>query len=240
MAKLILDTCSWLDLAKPKFSELLDELESQVSKGITVLLTSDIIIQEWDRNKDKILNETKHSIREHAKSAYKMGELLDDPSKSVLQELIGKYKSIEKEQELIAEAYIVKVETLLKASTVYKISDALKIEMADRAVLKKAPFHNSKNNMADALLYFGAVEYVEKETQIASDLFFVTSNSHEFSDPDDATKLHPDLQKWNVHFYGNLALALKMRKELVDELDEYHEYQLWDWIEWQAEIARGK
>ena len=55
--------------------------------------------------------------------------------------------------------------------------------MANRALTKQAPFHNSKNNMADALLYFGAIEHVIKESQIATDLIFVTSNYKEFSDP---------------------------------------------------------
>ena len=240
MAKLILDTCSWLDIAKPRFREIFDELKEQVLDGITVLLTSDIIIQEWDRNRDKILKETIESIRTHAKSALKMAELLDFNSTTILKNLIGKYKTVEKDQEFIAEKYISKVEYLLKHSTIYKISDSLKIQMADRAVSKKAPFHNSKNNMADALLFFGAIEYVEKEAQIATDLFFVTSNHNEFCDPTDHNKLHPDLVKRNVHFYSNLAHALKMRKELVDELDESHEHQLWDWIETQAEIRRGK
>lgn len=240
MAKLILDTCAWLDLAKPRFSEILEELEKQVNNGMTVLLTSEIIIQEWDRNHERILQETVESIRSHAKSALKMTEFLDESSKKSLHDLIGKYKSIEKEQEILAKAYVQRVENLLKRSTIYKINDALKIEMADRAVLKKAPFHNSKNNMADALLYFGAVEYVDKEAQIATDLFFVTSNKNEFCDPSDSNKIHPELSKRNVHYYNNIAHALKMRKELVDEMDEYHEHQLWNWIEMQGEIARGK
>jgi hypothetical protein len=240
MAKLIIDTSTWLDIAKPRFSEILDELENQVEQQITVLLTSEIILEEWDRNKEKILNEVITSIRSHAKSALKMGELLPDTDKIELAKLVDKYTTIEAEQEHLAINYIDRVERLLKGSTIYKIDDNLKIEMANRALTKKAPFHNSKNNMADALLYFGAVEYIDKNVEFATDLIFVTLNHKEFSDSTDVTKLHPDLFKWNVHFYNNLAQALKMRKELIDEMDEYTEYKFWDWIETQAEIARGK
>lgn len=239
MAKLIIDTSTWLDLAKPRIEEVLSELEHQVKEQITVLLTCDIIIEEWNRNKERVLQEVIASLRGHAKSALKMADLLQDQDKNELQVLIGKYTNAQKEQEKLAEIFFDRVDTLLKKSEVFKISDKLKIEMANRAVAKQAPFHNSKNNMADTLLYFGAVEHV-KGSQIATDLIFVTSNSKEFSDPSDITKLHPELFKGNVHFYNNLAKALKMRKETIDFLDEYTEWQFWNWIESQAEIASGK
>lgn len=240
MAKLILDTSTWLDLAKPRFSEILDELEQQVEGKNTVLLTCDIVLDEWERNKEKILNEIVTSIRSHAKSALKMGELLSGKDKEDLHRIVEKYATIEKEQIELAKVYFDRVEKLLRSSTLYKINDNLKLEMANRALTKKAPFHNNKNNMADALLYFGAVQYVTKNSEIALDLIFVTLNHKEFSDSDDITKLHPDLHKPNVHFFNNVAQALKMRKELIDEMDEYMEYRFWDWIETEAEIARGK
>lgn len=54
MAKLVLDTCSWIELAKPKFSTVLDELETQIKHGITVIISCDLIIEEWERNKKRI------------------------------------------------------------------------------------------------------------------------------------------------------------------------------------------
>lgn len=240
MAKLILDTSSWLDLAKPRIEEVLNELEEQVAQNITILLTCDIIIEEWDRNKARVLQEVIASIRNHAKSALKMSELLPDKEKESLIEIIEKYTKVEKDQTQLAEVYFNRVEKLLKNSEIFEIEDALKLDMANRALTKQAPFHNSKNNMADALLYFGAVEHVKKTNQIATDLIFVTSNHKEFGDPKDLTQLHPDLYEGNVHFSNNLAQALKMRKEAIDLMDEYHEYKFWDWIDTEVEIARGK
>lgn len=240
MAKLILDTSTLLDLAKPRIEEVLIELEQQVKKNITVLLTCDIIIEEWNRNKPRVLQEVIASIRNYAKSALKMSELLPETEKHKLEEIIGKYAKIEAEQEVLANAFFNRIEKLINSSEKFIIEDSLKIEMANRALTKQAPFHNSKNNMADALLYFGAVEHVNKNNQIATDLIFVTSNHKEFNNPNDLTKIHPDLIKGNIHFSNNLAQALKMRKETIDEMDEYYEYKFWDWIEMQAEIARGK
>src|SRR5690554_1226971 len=99
MAKLIIDTCSWLEISKPRFSEVLTELEDQVSKGLTVLLTSQIIIEEWDRNKDRIVNDIKASIRAHAKSALKLTEFLEEAEAKQILEIIEKYKSEEAKQE---------------------------------------------------------------------------------------------------------------------------------------------
>jgi hypothetical protein len=137
-------------------------------------------------------------------------------------------------------AYIERVEKLLKKSTKYSINNELKLEMANRALDKKAPFHNSKNNMADALIYFGGVEYVVENNQIATDLLFVTNNHNEFGNPVDLKKLHPDLEKFNVHYFNNLAEALEMRKEIIDEMDEYNESKFGDWVDLQVDIARGK
>jgi len=240
MAKLILDTSTWLDIAKPRIEEVLVELEKQVNEGITILLTCDIIVEEWQRNKDRVLKDVVASIRSHAKSALKMADLLPDADKAELEKIIKKHLKAQPEQEKLAEVFFERVEKLMKTSELFKIEDKIKLEMANRALTKQAPFHNSKNNMADALLYFGAVEHVNKENQIATDLIFVTSNYKEFSDPVDITKLHPDLYKGNVHFSNNLAQALKMRREVIDLMDEYNEHKFWDWIEWEAEIARGK
>lgn len=240
MAKLILDASTWLDIAKPGIEEVLIELEKQVNEGITILLTCDIIIEEWQRNKNRVLNDVLASIRSHAKSALKMANLLTEADRAELKKLIEKYTNVQLEQEKLAEMFFERVEKLMKTSELFKIEDNIKLDMANRALTKRAPFHNSKNNMADALLYFGAVEHVNKENQIATDLLFVSSNYKEFSDPAEITKLHPDLYKGNVHFSMNLAHALKMRREAIDLMDEYHEHSFWGWIEWEAEIARGK
>jgi PIN domain len=240
MAKLVLDTSTWLDLAKPRIEEVLIELEDQVNDGITVLLTCDIIAEEWKRNQPRVLQDVMASIRSHAKSALKMAELLPDSDKKRLKKIIEKYTEVEANQKKLAKVFFKRVEKLIKCSEIFRIEDMLKLNMANRALTKQAPFHNSRNNMADALLYFGAVEHVLKESQIATDLIFVTSNHKEFSDPSDSTKIHPDLHKWNVHFSNNLAQALKMRKDVIDLMDEYHENQFWDWIEMEAEIARGR
>jgi hypothetical protein len=240
MAKLIIDTSTWLDLANPRLEEVLIELEEQVKNGITVLLTCDIILEEWENNKQRVFNNVVDSIRSHAKSALRMAELLPVKEKQELKKIVQKYTKVQTEQEKLAEVCFSRIEKLIRDSELFIIEDSLKLDMANRALTKQAPFHNHKNNMADALLYFGAVEHVGKEHQIATDLIFVTSNYTEFSDPNDFKKIHPDLHKGNVHFFNNLAQALKMRKEAIDLMDEYNEQLFWNAVQMHVDMLRGK
>jgi hypothetical protein len=237
MAKLIIDTSSWFELEKPRFQEVFSELEEQVNTGKTVLLTCDIIIDEWTRNKEKILREIITSIKSHAKSAEKLSDFIVKAEADFLRQILEKYKSDENEQLKVATQYFQKVELLLQKSEKYSIADDLKIKMANRALTKQAPFHNSKNNMADALLLYGAVDHVKSEYLIATNLFFVSANYTEFADPENSLNLHPELAETGVHFYNNVARALQMRKELVDEMDEHNERKFWDLVDMQEDMA---
>lgn len=240
MAKLILDTCSWLDLAKPKYSEILQELEEQISEGITILITCDIIIEEWERNKLKIINQIQDSIKSYAKNALKISNYLPEKEKKEIESVLEKYRTIEKKQINLAEAHYDRVEKLLKTSQIYEINDSLKIEIANKALKRVAPFHNSKNNIADALIFFGAQAYVEENYVISTDILFVSQNTSDFSNPADKSKIHPELENNKVFYSNNIASAIKMRKEVIDELDEYNEYRFELWVDIQTDIMRGK
>ncbi|MCG2432180.1 PIN domain-containing protein [Aequorivita xiaoshiensis] len=237
---MILDTCSWLDLAKPKYSEILEELEEQISEGITILITCDIIIEEWERNKVKIINQIQASIKSYAKNALQISNYLPEKEKNEIDAILSKYRSIEKEQIKLAETHYDRVEKLLKTSQVYEINDTLKVYTANRALKKIAPFHNSKNNIADALIFFGATAYVEENYVIATDILFVSQNTTDFADPLDKSKIHPQLENNKVFYSNNIASAIKMRKEVIDELDEYNEYKFEEWVDLQTDIMRGK
>lgn len=239
MAKLVLDTCSWIELAKPKFSKILDELENQIENGITIIISCDLIIEEWDRNKQRIITNIQKSIRDYSKSAINISNYLPEKEKAELIKILEKYRDSEEEQIKLAEQHFGRIEKLINSSTNYKISDKLKLEIIEKGIKNEAPFHNSKNNINDALIYFGAIEYV-KDFVIANDLIFVTQNINEFSDTNNRNLIHPDLKVNSVHYSTNLADALKMRKEEIDELDEYNEYRFEMLVDIQVDEMRGK
>lgn len=240
MTKLVLDTCSWLDLAKPRFKEAFDDLEAQVRNEQIELLTTDIIIEEWDRNKERILKEIIHSIRDNAKNAIKMAEYLPLAEQADLNKIIKKYKDIEKNQEDLAKTYLSKIESFLKASPKFTVSDDVKLKMAERALTKKAPFHNNKNNMADALIFFGAKDYLKAQSGEDTKLIFVTINYTDFCKGKGDTSIHPDLDDENVVLFNNVAQALDLSNELIEDMEAYHESLFNNWIDLQIDIARGK
>lgn len=240
MAKLVLDTCSWIELAKPKFSTVLDELETQIKHGITVIISCDLIIEEWERNKERIIYNIQNSIKDYSKSAINISNYLPKKEKDDLLKILEKYRDSEIEQVKLAELHFNRVEKLINSSIKYEISNDLKLEIIEKGIKREVPFHNSKNNINDALIYFGAVDYVKENYVIANDLIFVTQNTNEFSDPNDRKQIHPDLKDISVYYSTNLADALKMRNEIIDELDEYNEYRFEMWVDMQTDIMRGK
>ena len=244
MAGLIIDTSSWIELAKPKYNDLLSELEEQVNNGYLDVLYNEIIQDEWTRHKDKIKNEIISSIRTHAKSALKISSFVSEDEAQALKRIIEKYRDEESMQIDLAEKHIERVEKLLNNGYKVSIDDNLKIAITDRAVSKRAPFHNSKNNVADALIIFSAIEYIDKEREIQNDLIFVSANHKEFADPSDNNKIHPEIKEdsKSVHllFTNNIGQVLKIKNEHVDDEMTIAESQFWSWIEMEAEIARGK
>jgi hypothetical protein len=239
MAKLVLDTCSWIELAKPKFSNVLEELENQVVEGITIIISCDLIIEEWERNKSRIISNIQNTIKEYSKSALNISSYLLGNEKEDLIRILEKYRDSEDEQIQLAQRHFARIEKLINSSYKYKISNNLKLEVIEKGIKKEAPFHNSKNNINDALIYFGAIEYVQQYYVIAIDLIFVTQNVNEFSDPNDRNLIHPELKVKNVHYSTNLAEALKMRKEEIDGLDEYNNDRFETWVDIQVDEMRG-
>lgn len=235
MASLIIDTSSWIQLAKPKFSGILGDLMQLIEEGRLEILTNQILIDEWNRNKERAINNIKASIRSHAKSALKISEFISDQEANTLNEVLEKYSQTEAELLAIANVHYDKVDDLIKNCTQINISDNLKIRMSDRAVSKKAPFHNSKNNMADALIIFSAIDWVDENKHIQTDLLFVTGNHNEFATPGDPETVHPEIledrKKANLLFTNDIGRIIKLFIDNVEDGETQAEYQLWDWIE---------
>lgn len=244
MASVIIDTASWIQLAKPKYNNLLTQLEQLVEEGSLQILKNDIIDDEWNRNKDRTLRDITSSIKEYAKSAVKMKELLPDSEGAALEQIITKYQTKEAEQVALAESHYNRVNKLINEAKDVGISDELKLRMVDRSLKKKAPFHNSRNNMADALIIFSAIEWVNEHKLVQHALLFISGNHKEFADPTNLSEVHPEIleeaKDADVYFTSDIARLLHLKEEHVDDTDTYVEDQLWSHFEWEAELRRGK
>jgi hypothetical protein len=244
MATVIFDTSSWINLAKPKFQNILKLLIEMQEQGRIEILTNEIINDEWDRNKDKTIKSIKTSIKDHAVSAAKILEFLDEDERILLEAVILKYRDKEKLQIERAEEHFNKVDQLLRNATIVPISNDLMINMSQRAIIKKAPFHNSKNNMADALIIFSAIDWVHEHKLIQKDLIFISHNHTEFSNPQSIQEIHDEInadsKSARLIFTNDIGRILNVIEEEIDDNETQAEFDLWNDIEWQAEVQRGR
>lgn len=244
MASLIIDTNSWIELAKPRWNILLRKLEEQVESHLIEILVNSIIIEEWDKNKERIEKTIISSIKSHAKSALKISSFIPKEESDSLSMLLEKYRDREDIQIQIAQKHIKRVEKLLYSGHVVPVTDETKLNIIERGLIKKAPFHNGKNNIADALIIFSAIDYVHREKELQKNLIFVSANYKEFSNPKDVNSVHPEIKEdsksVHLHFTNNIARVLDLKEENVHDEVTYAEFQFWNWIETQAEIMHGK
>ena len=152
MYYLIIDTCVWIDLCK-KFPEVLEKIKALIISKKTSLIVPNIVVDEWNRNKPKILEGKEQSFRELIKSAKKLSAHVSQEDIEKYEEILGNLEKVD--AKAISNESIGIVEYLFNHPTTIKmeVTDSAKIQAANTALDKKAPFGN-KNSMGDALIVF--------------------------------------------------------------------------------------
>ena len=198
MFNLLIDTCVWLDLAKDhQQHSLLSVLETLIEKGRIRLILPRLVIDEFNRNKARVVEESSRSLSAVLKrvkdAVNKFGQA--KRKKVVLQEL----DEVDHRMPLVgdtAASTVARIETIFRGSTIRETTDAMKLRAAQRAIDKKAPFHRGKNAMNDAILIeLYATLIAEKDNPAGRARFaFVTHNKSDFSHPTADQRLpHPDI-----------------------------------------------
>lgn len=120
----------------------------------------------------------------------------------------------------------------------------MKLQVVDWALDQKAPFRNKNNSVGDALILLSSVEYLKEETIGITDSIFVSYNHTDFSKDENKDEIHEDLahllEEANMEFTRNIGEALHLAPELNEEIAEYIDYMVDDWIQTQIDIKRGK
>ncbi len=197
MIYLIFDSDVWLNSLKESGEEdnYMDSLEFWINDGFVKILLPEIIITEWDRNRD----EKKRVLIKEWRSFYQKvkEELGTDVVKTLNTPdvLDAKVEKQLKKVEDIFQNHAIKI----------PISSNHKLLAAELALEKKAPFRN-KNSMGDAIIYFSMTSYIEIEG--LSKCIFITNNKNDFSHDDFTDKIHPDLEdtfkKLDIDYYIDL------------------------------------
>lgn len=228
---IVIDTSVWLDLAKDhRQLPLLDALSTMTREGQVVLIVPQIIIDEFERNRDRVMAASRASLSSHFKRVkeaiiqFAPPEALD----ATLAQLNEVDHRIVTGGEAVSEAVDI-IENLFSESSPMPISDSIKIRAADRAISKIAPFHRQMNGMGDAIIIETYVDALTKRND--EDVFaFVTHNTNDFSKKGADTRLpHEDLARIfdgaSSRYETNLSILLgEFASDLIEEIRFEREY----------------
>ncbi|OQW36221.1 MAG: hypothetical protein A4E19_00780 [Nitrospira sp. SG-bin1] len=195
MFKILIDTCVWLDLAKDYQQQaILSALEDLIRQNEISLILPRTVVEEFDRNKIRLIEESNRSLSSTFKRVKEAVEKFADPKQKT--RMLRQLNEIDHRIPILgdsANGTINRIEKLFARTPVLDISDAVKLRAAQRAIDNRAPFHRQRNSMNDALL----IEmYAEVSAKPSSRIrfAFITHNTKDFSHPNATTKLpHPDL-----------------------------------------------
>jgi len=246
---IFLDTNNWIylsngyDILNQKHDELHFKLFDVLKRGertkILQILTNDIIIEEWRRNKKETEKQIERLTNQHKEKTRILNcikESIPEEGKNIDHILLKLEEAfIEKKSQHFK--HISDVEKFLEEQTIkVPITDKTKNKAIEIALAKKAPFCGDKSNsMADALIFLSALEFIEEQKDIIPDIFntnngqdeiifpasyFASSNKGDFSDPKNSTIIHPHLKpyldKTETQFkYSLKELILSLEKDVL-------------------------
>lgn len=243
MLFLILDTNIWLYLANGLdpitnkhhdnlHFELLKTLKFHKEQNEICILINDIVIEEWKRNKEH----SKLNIKKLTCKLSKSDNPFNDIKKYVksgIDTLQTEYAEGVKLEITTNEEHIQKVEQFLyNDCQKVEITPDLKMQIFDMSISRKAPFHNRKNNIADAAILLSAAQYLgNRHWSEDSSAIFVSNNVDDFTDGKNRDEFHSEIKALLNHaditYQRILPAALKLSKEIIIQIDEHHKHEVW-------------
>ncbi len=229
MIVLMIDTCVWLDMAKtPSLKSLSLALKQLVDTNEIVILMTNIIEEEFNRNREKVVDISRQKISQEISNIKSIIDFapIDLDKSTILYGLDEIKHKLPSMTDTISEQANLVFE-IINNSTKVDISDEIKIISSNKAYEKKAPFHNTKNNMADSLLIETFFSKLDEENIY----YFVTHNTKEFSSDKDKRLPHQDFDEYfsknNIHYSINLHQTInEILPDLLINFDnEYNWYE---------------
>jgi|SRR5690606_35133354 len=147
MHYMMLDTCVLLDISTRKADlPIVSALEELVSAGSVQLVIPDLVITEFERNKDDVAEKTRRRLSQEFKQVRSVVEEFGGSNKTHAIEVL---KEVGSRLPLLSEANyatISRVERLLEASAKAQTTDSAKLAAIARGLDKRAPFHCRRHN----------------------------------------------------------------------------------------------
>jgi hypothetical protein len=226
MHKILIDTCVWLDIAKdPEQQALLSVIEELVKRQELVLIVPRIVLDEFARNKEKIIKESSQSLSSVFKRVKEAVDKFGDPKKKkiVLEQLNNVDYKIPSLGEA-ATVSVTRIERLLNDGVIIETTDNIKLRAIQRAIDRKAPFHRQKNSINDAIIIETYATCILSKNSSGIRFAFVTHNKNDFSVLNGNDKIpHPDFanyfSKIKSQYFIKLTEAVhRIRPDLITDV----------------------
>ncbi|WP_088743304.1 PIN domain-containing protein [Cobetia sp. QF-1] len=229
MNYIFLDTCVLLDISTKRSDlPLVSALEMLLSSNSVKLVLADLVVEEYERNKDSVAKKTTQRLSQEFKQV-----------KAVVNEFAGEKQAatisvlndINARLPLLTEANystIRRVERLIESAVVTAVSERSKIAAVHRGLEKRAPFHISKNSVADAVIIEQFFEFMCSLNSGYDTCIFVTHNHNDFSSKDHR-KPHSDFDEIfaysNSCYFNSLVSAIDyFDSDLLAEVEFEHDF----------------
>jgi hypothetical protein len=196
MFKILIDTCVWLDLAKDYQQQpILSALEELIHQGEIEIILPRTIIDGFERNKLRIIEESSRSLSGTLKRVKEVVEKFGDPRQK--QIVLSQLNDVDQRLPTLGEVAIdtvSRIEKLFSNTPIIEISDSVKVRATQRAIEKRAPFHRQRNGIDDAILIEVYSDVVKAKATARSRFAFISHNTKDFSHPNASNKIaHPDI-----------------------------------------------
>ena len=200
MLNLLVDTSTWLDLAKRRDGQRwIVALRVLCNQKQVKLLVPTVVIDEFKRNRPRIEQSMTASVAERFRLIKRdLDDFGGDGLEHAMQVLDELAHQVPLIGALTTRNFDEILELLVKGEQIESTDDERR-RVVQRGLDKVAPFHRSRNSVADALL-IESYASVAGLSDLAEDPHgFLTSNSEDFSTPQgDKREPHPDL----AHLFG--------------------------------------
>jgi hypothetical protein len=153
------------------------------------------VVDEFARNKDRIIEESSRSLSSTLKRVKEAVDRFGDPKRKRM--VLNQLNDVDHRLPALGEAAVEtigRIEQLFARAVVIEIPDAVKLRAAQRAMDQRAPFHRQRNGINDAILIEVYADAVKAKEAAGTRFAFVTHNTKDFSHPAASNKLpHPDM-----------------------------------------------
>ena len=171
---------------EPEEKNLLD-IEYWTKQKVMTLLIPEKLSAEWERNKNRSLNEIRQGLNVGLKGFRRKTQT------QVKQEI--------KRMELKAQ----RIDAILAAGRLCKETKQVHAEVGVRRNKKLAPYHLSQENDGDAYLYFTTTRFCKIKD--IKELIFISHDKHAFSQPDKETILHTGLEMDEINIIYHYGIG---------------------------------